>query len=404
MKITGIKKEGGIHGLRISALVRWEDCQRDDQYIYFEADSAFVEDLACNPDAFLAAAIVPAFWSGERRLSIEGEVCPELCENLQVALSALQHWFKPAQALTKIEAKARSSVSNLLIPRRAGCFFSGGIDSLAALRANQLAFPREHPGSIKDGLLIFGLEVEKPEAFKHVLALMSAIAEAAGVTLIPISTNVRELNDNWGFWYTAYMGAGLCAIPHVFSRRLATVTIASDYDVPHLKPHGSHPLMEPNFSSYELKIRYDGISMSRLKKTKLVASWDVALQNLRVCNREQYYRPGQLNCGECEKCVRTMLALLAVGALHKTNAFPCADVSAELVLNRVHLSQGIIPFYEELLTPLAENGRPDLVRAVQYVFDRFHGEVGYRGPIKRFDRKYLSGTVMRLKRAVLNSG
>jgi hypothetical protein len=404
MRITDIKQEGGIHGPRVSALVKWEDCQRDDQYIYFETSSVCEGDLACNPDAFLAAAIVPAFWSGERRLLIEGEVCPELCENLQVALSALQHWFKPAQALTKIEAKARSDVSNLFIPRRAGCFFSGGIDSLAALRANHLAFPREHPGFIQDGLLIFGLEVEQPEAFQHVLALMSAIAEDAGVTLIPLSTNVRVLNDNWGFWYTAYMGAALCAIPHVFSNRMATVTIASDYDIPHLKPHGSHPLMEPNFSSYGLKIRYDGIVMSRLKKTKLVASWEAALQNLRVCNREQYYRPGQLNCGECEKCVRTMLALLAVGALHKTNAFSHADVSAELVLNRVHLSQAIIPFYEELLTPLAEQGRPDLVQAIQYVFDRFRGEVGYRGPIKRFDRKYLNGTVMKLKRAVLSSG
>jgi hypothetical protein len=51
-----------------------------------------------------------------------------------------------------------------------------------------------------------------------------------------------------------------------------------------------------------------------------------------ISNRFKDYRQDMLNCGKCEKCVRTMLGLLAVGAMDKTDAFPVKDVSRELVL------------------------------------------------------------------------
>jgi hypothetical protein len=56
----------------------------------------------------------------------------------------------------------------------------------------------------------------------------------------------------------------------------------------------------------------DGADMSRFEKTRLVAAWDAGLQNIKVCTRNW---PGA-NCGECEKCLRTMLALTALNALN----------------------------------------------------------------------------------------
>jgi 7-cyano-7-deazaguanine synthase in queuosine biosynthesis len=59
-------------------------------------------------------------------------------------------------------------------------------------------------------------------------------------------------------------------------------------------------------------------SLSRLEKLRLVADWDVAFQNFRVCLADVEDR---LNCGKCEKCVQTITGLVAIGALDKTHAF-----------------------------------------------------------------------------------
>lgn len=69
--------------------------------------------------------------------------------------------------------------------------------------------------------------------------------------------------------------------------------------------------------------------LSRLDKTKLVADWGIALNNIKVC---QPNWPGE-NCGSCEKCIRTMLGLLSLGVLEKTRSFPENDVSETMISN-----------------------------------------------------------------------
>ncbi len=51
-----------------------------------------------------------------------------------------------------------------------------------------------------------------------------------------------------------------------------------------------------------------------------------------------------LNCGKCEKCVRTMLALLALGVLHRSHAFPVNDVDEKLVASMDKLNDTSYPF------------------------------------------------------------
>jgi hypothetical protein len=82
--------------------------------------------------------IVPALRHGERRLFIDAELCLELKTGLQAALAWLRHWYyTPDHLGVRIEAKTRSRIP--AISSRAGFFFSGGIDSLATLRANRLS-------------------------------------------------------------------------------------------------------------------------------------------------------------------------------------------------------------------------------------------------------------------------
>jgi hypothetical protein len=401
MRIEDLRSERKGDRARVAATVTWEDCDRPTYELHFETDEAFAEDLSCNPHAFLMGCIVPAMHYGEERVFVDGEICPELRVGLITAMSWLRHWYyDPDHPLVRIEARTRSDVPTPRTPGRAGFFFSGGIDSFATLRTNRLGFPLEHPWSIRDGLLVYGLELDDPEAFQHVLDSLSGVAREAGITLVPVYTNVylnyrqEDAENHFDFWTDEFEAAAFSAIAHAFSGRLTVVSLASSFDIPHLHPHGSHPLLDPNYSSSDLRIRHDGIVLSRFAKTKLVAEWDVALQDLRVCNQYRQYRAGMLNCGECEKCVRTMLALLALGVLDQTHAFSRQDVSGERLRS---VNRTTVSFYEELIIPLAERGRHDLVRAIEQELAIYRGrEPGLKAKIKRFDRKYLDGRLKRL--------
>src|SRR5207247_1576133 len=107
------------------------------------------------------------------------------------------------------------------------------------------------------------------------------------------------------------------------------------------------------------------------EKTRVLADWDTGLQYIRVCNVTDQYRAEQLNCGKCEKCLRTMLSLLALGALDKTRAFPKTRLSAELI-KEIILHRKNVRFWPELIAPLEQIGRSDLADAVRYVCDRYH--------------------------------
>jgi hypothetical protein len=403
MKIEDLKFEKKNVRAKVSAKVSWEDCDRPAYELYFETHEAFAESLTCNPHAFLIACIIPAMHYGEKRVIIDAEICPELLNGLITAMNWIRHWYyDPKRELVKIEAKRRSDLSAVRTSERAGFFFSGGIDAFATLRTNRLSFPLEHPWSIKDGLLVYGLEVDDREAFEHVLCSLSDAAQHIGITLIPVYTNLylvyrqEDRANNFNFWTYEFQGAAFSAIAHAFARRFTVVSLASSSDMSHLFPQGSHPLLDSNYSSSELKIRHDGVTLSRLDKTKLIADWDNILQHLRVCNIVKDYRPGMLNCGKCPKCILTKLALLAIGVVDQNPAFLKKGISSEMIRNSYINSSYTESCYRELIAPLAEKGHHDLVQAIEYKIAKYHNsESGWKAKIRQLDRKYLNGNLRR---------
>lgn len=410
MRIENIRSEQDGRRARVAATVIWEDCDRPTTNIYFETDEPFAGDLTCDPHAFLLAAIMPAFCHGEQRILVDEHILPEMREGLLTAMGWIRHWWYELKdhKLPKIETKGDAYQPVRRNPERAGMFFSGGVDSLAGLRLNRLEFQLDHPWSVKDGLIVYGLETEEPEGFRHVLNSYSNLAEEAGITLIPVYTNVRYLDDDWMFWEKKCQDAIFASIAYAFSRRFNLVFLASTYDIPYIQPAGSHPLLDLAYSSSILQIRQDSLVMTRLEKVKLIAEWDAGLQHIRTCNISELYSSDMLNCGQCWKCVTTMLALIAVGALERTRAFPTKEVSKETLWSAIAIYKTTLCWWEELIEPLARRGRTELADIIEEKIHEYEKQQERRQLylslvpiIRRFDQKYLNANLRKYYKKVI---
>lgn len=369
MHIEGFRLERGQELVRCTALVKWEDCDRPDQEVFIETETEFGDDISVNPHSFLIGCLMPAMHFGEKRIRLDNEVCPMLLEGLETVMALMKEWTRGEYNPLKIEAPADHTLRGGRGPRRAASFLSGGMDSLAALRLNRRRYPEAHPGFIKDCFLIHGFDIGgvvergmKYHVFERAKKAMTPVAEDAAVTLIPVYTNIRHLCDERELWLERFFGAVLAAVAHAFDSRLNLVFVPSSYDIPNLVPCGSHPLLDPEYSSCNLHIRHRDHALSRLRKLRLIVDWDAALQNFRVCLANTKDR---LNCGRCEKCVRTMIGLLAIGALHKTKAFVDNDVTPDMLSAFNIKIRHRPPFYREMLPLLKERGREDLVKTIE---------------------------------------
>jgi hypothetical protein len=427
VKIEDFKSEKKANRKRISMTVRWEDCEHEDHEVYFETDEKFAEDFDSNPHAAISAYLIPALRHGEDRIYIDAEICPEFKDGVNTAMSWISHWYygdkrKPL----RIEAKTRSVIPTPNRRLRAGLLFSGGVDSMASLRANRLNFPLEHPGSIKDGIFVYGFDVRFEKSYDEMVDSLSDIVEETGITLLPLYSNLFShylsldleflVNHPSRVWAYQYQDGALAGAAHLFTKRLDVIKIASTYDIANLRPFGNHPMLGPNFSSHDMQIRHDGSTLSRLDKVKLIADWDIGLQSIRVCNqigdwdvKSQSIRDrnpierGKLNCGKCWGCVVTMLELLVAGALHKATTFPNNDISEELIGSSFNPHDQNICEFADLVAPLTEIGRDDLARAIERKIATYLArERGLKELAKRFDRKYLHGNLAKFKRAIHN--
>ena len=102
-------------------------------------------------------ALLPlAVWMRERRVRIEGKVCCRLRDGLRAAMRSVHSLVRPLPT-PRIEPTHGFAPTVPRVEPRASCFLSGGVDALSLLRSNRLDYPADHPSSIRDCILLFGL-------------------------------------------------------------------------------------------------------------------------------------------------------------------------------------------------------------------------------------------------------
>jgi hypothetical protein len=351
-----------------------------------------------NGDPFLAALLVGAMRS-EERLAIAAPISPRLHEALP-EIQAIYDAFEPRARRIPVEVAVRE----LSLPRDGapgvGLFFSLGVDSYYSLLKNE----REHPadaGTITHLLSVHGIDVPLPEWDEtfppDLLASFTWVAAETGKTLIPVVTNVRKVTARFAPWPTAH-GGGLIAVALALGAGLRRIHIAASATYDKLYPWGSHPLLDPLWSTEDLTVIHDGCEMNTIDKTRFIveARPALVLQTLRPCAG---FRPGY-NCGACLKCMRTMIDLLQFGYLDQ-----CATLPHEIDIARfrevlrpggpIHVAD-----YTRRLNALEAAG---LAPDVQQVL-REHLAKGmaakWTGPAKSAIERPRPGLVGRLKQAI----
>lgn len=435
MKIHDLKKTCGDNTVRVSATVTWEDVDQPQREIYIETDTRFAQDIDCSTNTFLLAAFIPARYHGERRVLVDGHICPQLRNGIHVATQILAKWYGhlPSDPL-QIEATEGFDPPLPLSRQRTASFMSGGIDSLSTLRMNREDFPLHHPGSIQDCFYIHGFDVDGYEQIESnreksdlAISSLSTFANLAKVNLIPVYTNIRHLEGKESTPYNNYLftmqshSACLAAIAHAFSQRITTMMIPASDNIEELVPWGSHPLLDPCYSSSSLRIKHDGARLSRLEKVELIARWNIALQTLRSCMDP--LRPSHMiNCCKCEKCLRTMTELLVYGKLKECITFPMDDISSDLIqmLEPLGSRRSISPmlvitfgtayYWRHLVEPLRELGRNDLVEVIEAKladYDKFckrmSRQIRWKSVSREFDRRFLAGSLAKVYRFLRNA-
>lgn len=367
----------------ISATIEWEDQPYPQQVLEFEIDDGEATGTCLldepSADAFLAACFPLAALHGESRVRVEEKPCPMLVEGLRTAHAWWASWGGMGLYPPRIETPARGRNVNLTAPRRAISCLSGGVDGLHTLMHNRRLYREGDPAYIREALFIHGFDIGKRprdpenERFQMALGCLQPVAAEAGVRLIPCRTNLRHLPSKLGFWANRHNGAALAAVGHAATRGPAYFFVGGTYHVSNPVPVGSHPAVDGLFSSQRLTVIHDGSRFSRLEKVRDLVTWPTALAALRVCPENGGDR---LNCGRCEKCLRTRLELLAAG-VEETAAFGPSLTPIELWDKAVPQPIGDRAIrYEDLLPPLRARGLGALCQVLEEKIAAYRERIG----------------------------
>jgi hypothetical protein len=157
------------------------------------------------------------------------------------------------------------------------------------------------------------------------------------------------------------------------SRRIDRVELGSAGLGVNSPPHGTHPCLDHHYATEAVAVRHAQIALSRFEKTRIVAEWEDALSVLRTCFYHRIPDAGRINCGECEKCLRTMLALVALGKLDRASTFPHEDVTASM-LGPLEIENPInVLYYTQCADALSARQRHDLAAPLRRKIDAYRG-------------------------------
>jgi hypothetical protein len=261
-------------------------------------------------EPLLVLALLPAMRVGADLLPAQ-PISEDLSANLVRFMEIFGRWFKDFRTIDILGE--RGDPGRPRTNARVGAFFSGGVDSFYTLY--------RHQNEITDLVYVHGFDVRLKDHVrrKAVSDMCRAVADRFGKGLVEVETNAKSMVRPYSKWGRHAFGAVLACVGHILSSEFSKIYIASSVHQDALFPWGSHPDTDPLLGSREVTFIHDGCEAHRTEKIEAICEHEIVMDHLRVCweNVEGIY-----NCGECEKCLRTMISLYAIGKLGRCRTLP----------------------------------------------------------------------------------
>jgi Polysaccharide pyruvyl transferase len=326
------------------------------------------------PEAALAASLMPAMRSGGT-LTMTEPISPRVLrmqrefQGIQQAWS--REWSFGDPPLREVEVKAPVRPVQRRDPTgRVALFFSGGVDSWSTLLGEE---------EVTDLIFVRGLDILTRAPHQEGLAdqVEARLREAAselGLPLHTVETNARDLSELNGpaepvVRWESYYNSTLCAVALFLGPLFDRVLISTGFPYRNQSNLGSSWMVDQLWGNENLEIFDAGGNLSRVERTRRIASHPVVHKTLRVCWRNL---DGAYNCGRCLKCLMTMAMLEAFGQLQNFQTFPprLEREDLELLVPLEAEESAHINRYEEILELMRNSSKPELEQVFEEIVAR----------------------------------
>ncbi|MBD3672549.1 MAG: hypothetical protein HUJ26_03385 [Planctomycetaceae bacterium] len=322
----------------------------------------FESTTPLNPsaEAFAGAFFLPALHTG-RTLNVESTLDEHWLAETEKLLPTLHKWWGyPQESPLRAETGQahQSEPRNLSTSESSGLCFSCGADSFYSL------LKRDSPPSDLVYAHGYDIPVDDRQRFQTLEPSLREVSRERDVSLHVIRTNLRTHPLFKKVSWDRTHGAALAALGHLLGDQISRLVIAPSYRYECAHPWGSSWLLDPHWSSSTVRIEHDDATLGRYQKIQSISQISLAQKHLQVC---WSLRSESGNCGECEKCLRTMVILEFSKALHLCRTFPQKTSLSELIDRQPKLPSHLHATWKEL-RDLSHH--PETQAAIDRWFDR----------------------------------
>lgn len=308
------------------------------EWLWYETDVAngeyFTQEVT---DAFVLPMLLPAVKS-HQNIIVESSMSEKLFYNLNDSvLYAVSKAYekKTGKHVDKpIKIECNNLVSTDFKPTAVGTGCSLGVDSFTVLKHH--FFSDDCPQSYKiTHLTLFNagafgsVDVEGARrSFKREVEKTKGFANSINLPFIWVDSNVRSLSKEPSFNVChTFLNMGIVlSMQKLWKKYLYASGYSVDFfsfDIDYSARY--EPFLLPHLSTESTELVSASMNMKRSEKVNYISSDPIVQEKLYVCLKEQElnnpykkqkYHGQYLNCGQCMKCLRTMLQLDILGVLN----------------------------------------------------------------------------------------
>jgi hypothetical protein len=304
----------------------------ESETIWFESPDV---ELTPSIEAIGSAFAIPSAADG-KEMTFASPPDPVWLANVRQAQAVAAKWWGYDLATNVTSGQPAPMRSG----RKPALCFTCGVDSFYSLLRG---------GHQVDRLLFvqgFDIPLADRQRARDAEASARRVAAELGLGVAVVRTNLRTHRGfaatNWEHTH----GGALAAIGHLLSDHADQLLISASYPRVFDRPWGSHWELDPWWSSSRLNVAHVGAEKWRAEKLVALMHEPLVRQHLRVCWEN---RSPSGNCGQCEKCLRTMLVLDGHGCLEQFSVFPPASTLAAGLEQLSPLKNDLIRVYAGFL-------------------------------------------------------